>query len=86
MQTFEQLQKNFGLRDFPVKKLALDTQRIAAVTYCTGQTVHIIENNKNKQERRTKLQAAVADLVKWRASEDDLDVVLKNAIEKNMRV
>ena len=86
MKTFEIFQSNFNLGDYPVKKLAIDTQRIAAVTWLTGQSVFIIEKNKTKCDRRTKLQTALAELSKWRAAEEDVDGVLKTAIDKNMRV
>ena len=86
LETYEKFQKNFDLHDWPIHKQAIEKQRIAAQTYFTGKAVSIIETKQVKSDKRTKLQAALAELGKGRGSEEQLDAVIKTAVEKNMRV
>jgi peptidoglycan hydrolase-like amidase len=65
---------------------ALKAQQVAASTYITGKCVRIIDAKQPKADKRTQLQSAMAELASYRASEEDLDAVLRTAVDKNMRV
>ena len=86
LKSFDSFQKNFNLVDPDVRQKAVDTRRIAAATYFTGHACSVIDSTKSKSDRRTKLQGALSELAQWRASEEQLDAVLRTAVEKNMRV
>jgi hypothetical protein len=86
LKAFDTFRSNFGIGEWPTFKSALKAQQQAACTYLTGKAVNIIETKQPKADKRTKLQAGLAELANFRASESELDAVLRTAIEKNMRV
>ena len=71
---------------WPSYTKAIKVQQTAALTYFTAKAVRIIEQKQSKADKRTKLQAALSELANFRAEEEQVDAVLKTAVDKNMRV
>ena len=86
LKSFEIFESNFAVPCPAVKSAAVKAIQCAALTYFTGYAVNVIENTKNKQEKRQKLQTGLELMQASRANEDQLDTVLRTAVDKNLRV